>query len=152
MKKFIIIISVLMTSLMASDVYSLTLNEKTSNVYPKLIKAFKKNHLIIVSEIDILNKFRKAGLPKKFGSEFNTKNLTAIKAVIACNGFYGNYIANADPEMLALCPVRVTLIEKNGKTTLLFVKPTSVSKNSKAYNIIRKLESKVIYTLNSLKR
>lgn len=151
MKKVLFTLLLLLAPLMADGVYKLHLHQKSDVVYAKLLKSLDKNHLIVISEIDILAKFKQAGLPKKFGKEFNTNELTAIKAVIACNGYFGNYIANADPEMMGLCPVRITLIEKDGKTTIMFVKPTAVSGNSKANKMIQKLEAKVIAAINTLK-
>ena len=137
--------------LMADGVYKLSVNQKRDVVYKKLLQSLDENHLVVVSEINILQKFKKVGLPKMFGDEFNTNNLTAIKAIIACNGYFGNYISNADSAMLALCPIRITVIERNGKTMILYVKPTAVSGNSKANKIIQKLENKVISSINSVK-
>jgi len=151
MKKIILVLLLTLTSLMADGIYKLTLNEKSDIVYTKLMKSLDSNHLVVVSEIDILGKFKKAGLPEKFGKEFNTNNLTAIKAIIACNGYFGNYIANADINMMGLCPVRLTVVEQNGKTTILFVKPTAVSGDSKANLMIAKLEAKVISAINAVK-
>ena len=150
MKKILVTILILGVSLFADTVYSKTYDQSTKDLYPKLLKAFDNAHLIVVSEIDILAKFKKAGLPKKFGKNFNTNDLTAIKAIIACNGFFGNEIANSDPKMMAFCPVRVTLIEKDGKTTIMYVKPQVSSNESKASAILEKLSSKVIKTINSL--
>ncbi len=150
MKKILVSILILGVSLFADTVYSKTYNESAELVYPKLIKAFDNAHLIVVSEIDILTKFKKAGLPKMFGKNFNTNELTTIKAIIACNGFFGNEIANADPKMMAFCPVRVTVIEKDGKTTVMYVQPQISANESKASAILEKLSSKVIKTINSL--
>ena len=151
MKKLILTLLLLLSPLMADGVYKLTLNQKAEVVYNKLLTSLDENHLIVVAEINILEKFKHVGLPKKFGKEFNTNNLTTIKAIIACNGFFGNYIANADPDMMGLCPIRLTVIEKDGKTTILFVKPTNVSRASKAKVIIAKLEKKVISAIEVLK-
>jgi len=151
MKKLLLSLFLLLSPLMADGMYKLTLNQKSSVVYPKLLDALDAHYLIVVSQIDILDKFKHAGLPKKFGKNFNTNNLTAIKAVIACNGGFGNAIANTDPYMMGLCPVRITLIEKEGKTTILFVKPSQVAAGSKALEVIKKLEAKVIASLETLK-
>jgi uncharacterized protein (DUF302 family) len=151
MKKIMLSLLLLTATLFAENVYSLTLNEKTDSVYPKLMASLAKNHLMVVSEINILEKFKKAGLPAKFGKEFNTNNLTAIRAIIACNGYFGNYIANSDPKMMALCPVRLTVLENNGKTMIVFVKPTTVSADSKAANMVAKLEAKVISAIEAIK-
>ena len=122
--------------------YKLTLNQKSAVVYPKLLASLDEIYLKIVSEIDILEKFKHAGLPKRFGKDFNTNNLTSIKAIIACNGYFGNAIANSDPSMMGLCPVRLTVIEKDGKTTILFVRPSLIAAGSKAEAIAKKLEEK----------
>ena len=151
MKKIVLLLLALSFSLWADAVYSKTYNTPMSELYPKVLSSFDNAHLIVVSEIDILAKFKAAGLPEKFGKEFNTNNLTGIKAIIACNGWYGNAVANSDPEMMAFCPVRVTLIEKDGKTTVTYVRATVASKESKAYAILEKLEAKVIKAIEAVK-
>jgi hypothetical protein len=144
MKKIFIGILLLSLSLWADSVYTKTYDAPMSKIYPKLIASFDNASLIVISEIDILEKFNAAGLPEAFGKEFNTNNLTAIKAVIVCNGWFGNQVANNDPRMMAFCPVRVTLIEQDGKTSLMYVRPSVAPQDSKAYLLLKKLEQKVI--------
>jgi len=157
MKKFIlpllivVIFFVTLIPLMSDKMYKHTINEKAEIIYPKLLESLEKNKLIVVSEIDILDKFKHAGLPEKFGKEFNANKLTTIKTIIACNGWFGNYISNADINMMGLCPVKITLIEKDGKTTILFVKPTTVSGDSKANATIAQLEAKLISSIENIK-
>jgi len=150
MKKIILTISLLTASIFANPVYTKTYEAPAKVVYAKLMKALDNTHLIVVSEIDILAKFKAAGLPEKFGKKFNTNNLTAIKAIIACNGKFGNSIANSDPEMMAFCPVRITVVEKDGKTSVHYVRPSSGTAESKAFESLKALENKVIATIDSL--
>ena len=149
MKKILLLILTLSLTLWADAVYTKTYDAPMDKVYPKLITSFDNAHLIVVSEIDILGNFKAAGLPEAFGKDFNTNNLTAIKAVIACNGWFGNAVANSDPEMMAFCPIRVTLIEKNGKTSIMYVRSTVASKDSKAYPVLKELEFKVIKAIEA---
>ena len=149
MKKIILLLAFSL-SLFADTVYTKTYNAPMAEVYPKIITAFDNAHLIVVSEIDILGKFKAAGLPEKFGKNFNTNKLTGIKAIIACNGWFGNEVANADPKMMAFCPVRVTLIERDGKTIITYVRATVANKDSKAFPTLEKLEAKVIQTIDAL--
>jgi hypothetical protein len=144
MKKIFLTILLLSLSLWADAVYTKTYDEPMSKIYPKLLASFDNASLIVISEIDILAKFKAAGLPEAFGKEFNTNNLTGIKTVIVCNGWFGNEIANSDPLMMAFCPVRVTLIEQDGKTSIMYVRPSVAPKDSKAYLLLKKLEDKVI--------
>jgi uncharacterized protein (DUF302 family) len=150
MKKIVIMIIALSLSLFADSVYSKTYNSSMDNVYPKILKSFDNAHLIVVSEINILEKFKGAGLPKKFGKNFNTNNLTGIKAIIACNGWFGNEVANADPKMMAFCPIRITVIEQDGKTSIMYVRPNVSNNESKASGILEKLEQKVIKAIENI--
>jgi len=150
LKKILLILS-LTLSLWANNVYVKTIDAPMSEVYLKVLASFDKSNLIVVSQINILEKFHHAGLREKFGKNFNTNNLTGIKAIIACNGWFGNEVANADPLMMGFCPVRVTLIEKDGKTSILFVRPLLAPKDSKAYAILEKLDAKVISAIDAVK-
>jgi len=149
MKTLLLILS-LSLSLYANSVYVKTIDAPINEVYTKLLSSFDKNYLIVVSEINILEKFKEAGLPERFGKDFNTNNLTGIKAIIACNGWFGNEVANADPLMMGFCPVRLTVIEKGGKTSILFVRSSVAPKDSKAYAILEKLEAKVIGAIENI--
>ena len=149
MKKIILLLA-LSLSLFADAVYTKTYNAPMAEVYPKILTSFDNAHLIVVSEIDILGKFKAAGLPEAFGKNFNTSKLTGIKAIIACNGWFGNEVANADPKMMAFCPVRVTLIERDGKTIITYVRATVANKDSKAYPTLVKLEAKVIKAIEAI--
>jgi len=64
--------------------------------------------------------------------------------MVFCNGGYANAVSNADPSMLALCPLRLTLIERNGSTTALFARPTVIAADSPARKVLEKVEKDVI--------
>jgi len=150
MKKIILLLT-LSLSLWAESVYVKTIDAPMTTVYEKVLSTLGHADLIVVSEINILEKFKKAGLPEKFAKNFNTNELTGIKAIIACNGWFGNEIANADPLMMGFCPIRLTVIEKDGKTSILFVRPSVAPKDSTAYAILKKLETKVITAIEAVK-
>ncbi len=46
--------------------------------------------------------------------------------------------------MLGLCPLHLTLFEKDGKTTALFNRPTVIAGNSPAYKLLAEVERDVI--------
>ena len=145
MKK-ILLVCLLAISLWASksNVYSVTYNSSIDTVEKNLLTHFKSVKLVVPWKLDILEEFKKKGLDKKFGDKFNTAKLSSVRTIIACNGKFGNMIINADAKMMAYCPVRITLTEKDGKTTILFVRPSSAPRDSKAYKLLVKLEKKVI--------
>ena len=64
--------------------------------------------------------------------------------MVICNPWYANQVSNKDPKMLGLCPLHITLYEKDGKTTALFNRPTAIGKNSKALEVLEDVEGEVI--------
>ena len=128
----------------SSNVYTVTYNSPIDTVEKNMLAQFKASKLMVVWQLDILEEFKKKGLDKKFGKKFNTSALANVRTMVACNGKLGNAVMNADPSMMAYCPVRLTLTEKDGKTSVLFVRPSSAPKDSKAYPVLVKLEKKVI--------
>ncbi len=141
---------VISVSVWANSVYTQTFDQSIDTVHAKLLRSFEDAHLIVVSQIDILEKFKGAGLPEKFGKNFNTNKLTGIKAVIACNGWFGNEVANTDPKMMAFCPIRVTLVEQAGKTSVMYVRPTVAPQESAAFATLQKLEDKVVAAIKHI--
>lgn len=69
--------------------------------------------------------------------------------MIICNGWYANQVSNLDTDLLALCPMRVTLIEKEGITTALFAKPSTFVKGSKALPVLSEVEEMIISAIQS---
>ncbi len=146
MKKILLacILSLSLWAAPETNVYSVTYNSDMDTVEKNLLNHFKSAKLVVPWKLDILEEFKKKGLDKKFGAEFNKNQLTSVRTIVACNGKFGNMIMNTDPAMMAYCPIRITLVEKDGKTTVLYVRPTSAPRSSKAYKILVKLEKKVI--------
>lgn len=69
--------------------------------------------------------------------------------MVFCNGWYANKVGNKDPSMLALCPMRLTVIERSGKAHILFVKPSFVGKDSPALPVLLEIESTVIEAIDA---
>ncbi|MGE0738992.1 DUF302 domain-containing protein [Sulfurimonas sp.] len=145
MKK-ILIMCLLSLSLMAAEtnVFKASYKAPIDKVMQNIRDKFKADMLIIVWELDILEEFKTRGLVQKLGAEYNKAGVTAVKTFVACNGMIGNSIINADADMMAYCPVRITLTEKDGVTSVLYVRPTSAPRDSKAYPALVKLENKVV--------
>ena len=146
MKKILLacILAVSMWAAPETNVYSVSYKASMDTVENNILKHFESVKLVVPWKLDILEEFKHKGLDKKFGAEFNKNNLTSVRTIVACNGKFGNMIMNTDPAMMAYCPIRITLIEKDGITQVLYVRPSSAPRSSKAYKILVKLEEKVI--------
>ena len=90
-----------------------------------------------------------ASYKERWGKDYNKNQLEAIRSMVFCNAWYANQMSNADPQMLALCPLHISLVYKEGITRILFVRPSLVATGSPAEKIALELEQDVIRTIES---
>ena len=126
----------------ASGVFEMTVDKPVSEVYDKVYKSLEDARFYVVLEPDIGKNL--SGFAERWGDDYNRNKLSAIKSLVFCNGWYANQVSNKDPGMLAFCPLRMTLFEKDGKTTALFARPTVIAADSPALEILTELEYEVI--------
>lgn len=125
-----------------SRVYVKTVKADYSKTYKKIFNGLENNGYFIIIEPNIGRNL--ASFAQRWGNNYNKSKLESIRSMVFCNGGYANEISNLDPSMLALCPLHLTLIEKEGKTSILFVRPGQVALNSPAYKTALELEQDVI--------
>ena len=116
--------------------------------FPSVVQALQKNGFRVVMKIDVGKKL--AFVAKKFHwKDYNLNHLTAIRSIVFCNAKYANAISNADPQMMALCPLHVTLVQQGGVTQVEFVKPAELAKGTKAARPAEELQEHVIHALEA---
>jgi uncharacterized protein (DUF302 family) len=125
-----------------STVFEVTVNKPMSQVYPNMLSSINESRFYLFLELNIGKNL--SNFSEKWGDDYNQSGLSAIRSIVFCNGWYANQVSNKDPKMLGLCPLHITLIEKDGKTTALFNRPTVTSKSSPAHEIVVKIEKEVI--------
>jgi len=125
-----------------STVYKKTLDQPMDEVYPSVYEALEEARFYVVFEPFISQNIER--FAKKWGDTYNQNKLTAIRSMVFCNGWYANQVSNADPDMLALCPLRLSMYEKSGKTTVVFARPTVIGAASKAKSVLKEIEDEVI--------
>jgi len=109
--------------------------------YTSVYKALEKNRFFVVFEPNIQRNL--SGFAERWGDNYNRNKLEGIRAMVFCNVWYTNEISNADPDMLAMCPLHLTLIQQQGSTRVLFVRPSVVAADSDALAIAKELEQDV---------
>ncbi len=115
---------------------------KMNKIYKRLFTGLENNGYYVIFEPNIGRNL--AHFAKRWGKDYNKNKLDSIRSMVFCNGWYANKISNEDPDMLALCPLHVTLVHKEGYTRVLFVKPGILSQGSAANSIALELEQDVI--------
>jgi len=116
--------------------------EKT---YKQIFNALENNGYYVVFEANISKNL--SHFKKRWGKDYNKNKLEAIRSMVFCNGWYANQMSNADPQMLALCPLHISLVHKEGVTRILFIRPSLVATGSPAEKVALELEQDVIRTI-----
>ena len=129
-------------------IYEKSFDQNLDIAYKRVYKALESNGFKVVYEIDMLENMTKFAR-KNAVKDFNLNQLEGIKSMVFCNGPLAVKISNADPAMLALCPLHLTLTQKAGRVSVLFVRPGFIAQGSKAEAPARELEEKVIKTIES---
>ena len=124
-----------------SSVLVWNIDKDLETSYKTIYKALENNRFFVVFEPDIQRNL--SGFAERWGDKYNRNKLEGIRAMVFCNVWYTNEISNADPDMLAMCPLHLTLIQQQGSTRVLFVRPTVVAADSKALAIAKELEQDV---------
>ena len=119
-----------------------SLDSDIETVYEKVYNSLEENRFFVVFEPNIGNNL--ARFSEKFGDDYNRNGLTAIRSMVFCNAWYANQVSNLEPELLALCPLHVSLYQQDATTHVVFVRPTYVGAGSKAADILQELEADVV--------
>lgn len=151
MKSIFIVVSMLVSFSAAAEsptVYEKSFNLNLDTAYKLVSKGLEGAGFKVVYEIDMqenLTKFAEKNMVK----DFNLNQLQGIKSMVFCNAPLAVKISNADPAMLALCPLHLTLTQKTGRVSVLFVRPGVIARGSKAETPAKELEDKVINAVES---
>lgn len=129
-------------------VYEKTVEQSLEGAYKRVYTALERSGFKVVYEIDMQDNLTKFAA-KNSVKDFNLNRIEGIKSMVFCNGAFAVKISNADPAMLALCPLHLTLTQKTGRVSVLFVRPGAIAQGSKAAMAAKELEEKVIQIIES---
>ena len=118
-----------------------------ARTYPAIHKALEDARFWVVFEADIGRNL--AGFAAKWGEDYNRNGLTGIRSIVVCNGWYANQVSNADPDLLALCPLRVNLVEKDGVTRVLFARPSVIAAGSPGAAAVQEIEQTLVRAIRT---
>jgi uncharacterized protein (DUF302 family) len=131
------------------NVYEKTFPADVKAIYTPLVQALEAHNLFVAYEIDIGKRLE--NFKTDWGRDYNQNRLEAFRSIIVCNGWYANAMSNADTAMTSLCPLRITVIQKNGKAVVLFARPGVIAKGSGAEAVAKEIEAKVIEAIETVR-
>lgn len=115
--------------------------------YKAVYTALEEARFWVVFEADLGSNL--AGFAERWGEDLNRNRLDGIRSIVVCNAWYANQVSNADPDLLALCPLRVNLVEKAGVTRVLFARPTVIAEGSPGIAVIQEIEDVISNALRA---
>ncbi|MCW8956208.1 MAG: DUF302 domain-containing protein [Gammaproteobacteria bacterium] len=125
-----------------APVFEISVKKPMDEVYTPLYKTLEDEGFYVVFEANIGRNMSR--FSEKWGENYNRNQLDGIRSMVFCNVWYANAVSNADPRMLALCPLRLSLLEKSGATRVLFARPTVMAADSPALKILTQIENEII--------
>lgn len=126
----------------AEPVYEASAAMAMDSAYPAVREALEERRFFVVFEANMGDTL--ARFAERWGEDYNRNALDGIRSMVVCNAWYTNQVSNLDPRMLALCPLRVVLVSKEGTTRALFARPTAVAGDSPAARVLKEAEETII--------
>lgn len=145
MIRFMLALVLVMTTAGAhaqSEIYKISVQKDFDTVYGAVYEALEANRLFVVFEPDIGANMK--GFAERWGDDYNRNGLEHIRSMVFCNAWWANRVANADPNMLVLCPLHLSLTHKGGETTVLFLRPDAIARGTPAEEVTAELTDTVI--------
>ena len=109
--------------------------------YKAVYAALEEARFWVVFEADLGSNL--ATFAERWGEDLNRSALGGIRSIVVCNAWYANQVSNADPDLLALCPLRVNLVEKDDVTRVLFARPTVTAAGSPGIAVVEEVEREI---------
>jgi uncharacterized protein (DUF302 family) len=144
MKRYVILVLLLLPCLaraVPEGVIRLVAEQPVDAVYDRVYKALEAEKFWVVFEADMGKRMAKFG--DKWGNDYNRNGLDSVKSMVFCNIWWTNRVANADPDLLALCPLHLSLYEKDGDTVLVMPKLSVLAEGSPGQGAAAELESEL---------
>lgn len=127
---------------LASDaILRYSANLPADSAYQKLYQALEDKGYYVIFEPNMGRTL--AGMAERLGKDYNRNGLTTMRSLVFCNPVLTNRIANADPALLSLCPLHVSLTHKDGVSTVYFARPGVLAAGSPGAALVQTLETEI---------
>ena len=123
-------------------VYTRTVDMAINEAYTSLYSALEEEKFWVVFEANMGQ--RMAKMAERWGDDYNRQGLSAIKSMVFCNIGWTNRLASVDPALLSLCPLHMSLYEKDGHTTIAMLRPSTIAVGSPGIDAAKELEKQLI--------
>lgn len=130
-----------------AGIYKAEVGAPMDTTYQAVYAALEAARFWVVFEANIGQSLSRSAA--RWGEDYNRNRLDGIRSMVVCNSWYANQVSNADPDLLALCPLRVNLVHKGGVTSVLFARPSAAAAGSPGMAVIKEVETLVIKAIEA---
>ena len=124
-----------------AGVLKLTSDKSVNDAYTSVYQALEDEKFWVVFEADMGK--RMAKFADKWGEDYNRNGLESVQSMVFCSIWWTNRIANADPDLLALCPLHLTIYGKDGKTHVVMPRLSAIAEGSPGRGKVAELEAEL---------
>ncbi len=128
-------------------IFEYSVEKPIDEVYQNVYKSLEESRFYVIFEANIgKNLARNA---ERWGEDYNRNKFEDVRSMIICNPYYANQIMNLDPKMMAMCPLNVTILHKQGITTVLFKRLAVIAVGSPAEDILWEVENTIVSAIEN---
>jgi len=124
-----------------TGVLKMTSERAVEDLYGSLYQALEEEKFWVVFEADMGK--RMAKFADQWGEDYNRNGLDSVRSMVFCNISWTNRIANADPDLLGICPLHLSLYSKDGKTVVLLPRLDLMAEGSPGKEAASELEAEL---------
>lgn len=137
----VLLLAPLVATAEPAGVLKLTSERSADDLYSSLYQALEEEKFWVVLESDMGK--RMAQFADQWGKDYNRNGLSSIRSMAVCNVWWTNRIANADPDLLGICPLHLSLYAKDGKTVVLMPRLSAMAEGSPGKEVAVELEAEL---------
>lgn len=126
----------------ADRIFAQEIKGEFSQIYGRVHQALEEARFFVIFEADIGSNLARNA--ERWGADYNRNGYEGVRSLVICNPWYANQLLNLDPELMALCPMSVTLLYKDGMATVLFERLSPVAPDSPALDVLWEVENTII--------
>ncbi len=131
----------------ADSILHMTLEGDYDGNYVEIHSQLEAQRFYVIFEPNIGGSI--ASFKERWGEDYNRNGFSEIRSLVFCNPWYVNQVLNLDPEMAALCPLSLTLLQKGDQTQIMMLRPSAIKPESPAQKILIELEADLIKALKA---
>jgi uncharacterized protein (DUF302 family) len=131
----------------SNGIYEITVTAIFEHLYDRTYKTLEESKMYVVKELNIGATLKRN--KKRWGENYNKNAYEDVRTLVLCNPWYANEVLNRTPSLMTLCPLTVSFLHKEGKTTILYGRRAPLADGTSSYDLFTEIDSTIISAINA---